>query len=50
MGIWPGHRGYTPTLYEKCYVNSGCSLFFWDSNVVSQVCLFVPVISVMNIL
>ncbi len=17
MGIWPGHRGYTPTLYEK---------------------------------
>ncbi len=18
MGIWPGHRGYTPTLYEKC--------------------------------
>ncbi len=19
MGIWPGHRGYTPTLYEKCH-------------------------------
>ncbi len=19
-GIWPGHRGYTPTLYEKCHV------------------------------
>ncbi len=18
-GIWPGHRGYTPTLYEKCH-------------------------------
>ncbi len=18
-GIWPGHRGYTPTLYDKCY-------------------------------
>ncbi len=20
MGIWPGHRGNTPTLYEKCRV------------------------------
>ncbi len=19
MGIWPGHRGYPPTLYEKCH-------------------------------
>ncbi len=19
MGIWPGHRDYTPTLYEKCH-------------------------------
>ncbi len=19
VGIWPGHRGYTPTLYEKCH-------------------------------
>ncbi len=19
MGTWPGHRGYTPTLYEKCH-------------------------------
>ncbi len=19
MGIWPGHRGYTPTLYKKCH-------------------------------
>ncbi len=19
MGIWPGHRGYNPTLYEKCH-------------------------------
>ncbi len=19
MGIWPGHRGYTPTRYEKCH-------------------------------
>ncbi len=19
MGIWPEHRGYTPTLYEKCH-------------------------------
>ncbi len=19
MGIWPGHRGYTPILYEKCH-------------------------------
>ncbi len=19
MGIWPGHRGYIPTLYEKCH-------------------------------
>ncbi len=18
-GNWPGHRGYTPTLYEKCH-------------------------------
>ncbi len=18
-GTWPGHRGYTPTLYEKCH-------------------------------
>jgi len=18
-GVWPGHRGYTPTLYEKCH-------------------------------
>ncbi len=18
-GIWPGHRGYTPTLYKKCH-------------------------------
>ncbi len=19
VGIWPGHRGYTPTLYKKCH-------------------------------
>ncbi len=19
METWPGHRGYTPTLYEKCH-------------------------------
>ncbi len=19
MGIWPGHRGYTPTLYKMCH-------------------------------
>ncbi len=19
VGIWPGHRSYTPTLYDKCY-------------------------------
>ncbi len=19
MGIWPGHRDYTPTLYERCH-------------------------------
>ncbi len=41
-GIWPGHRGYTPTLYEKCHgindhrwLESSIMRVFFNTNVIT---------------